>query len=185
MPEDNTNDIMKKILEKSKVSYELKSAQQKPQAPAVKSADSQPAAKAEPEVIPVVDATTLISLQSKLVQSATDLVKRTDLTALGRTVILKRVEGIAETIRKELLLGTANIEYRQLQLLNPGVKALAFEGAMLQKYTPKAEYIFPAEIQALEDRLKREKAAAIELQTATKVTKTVDITATALFTVKT
>ena len=193
MPEDNTNDVMKKILEKSKVSYELKSTQ-KPAAPAVRAAEAaqpaakaeaaQPAAKAEPEIQPVVDATTLISLQSKLVQSATDLVKRTDLTALGRTVVLKRIEGIAETIRKELLLGTANIEYRQLQLLNPGVKALALEGAMLQKYTPKAEYIFPAEIQALEERLKSEKAVAIELKTAKKVDKEIDINTSTLFTVK-
>lgn len=186
MPDDKTNDIMKKILEKSKVNYEVKSTQKPaaPVVPAAAAAKTAEASKVEPEVQPVVDATTMISLQAKLVESADTLVKRTDLTALGRTVVLKRIEDIAETIRKELLLGAANVEYQRLQLANPGLKTLQVEGAILQKYTPKAEYVYPPEIQALEERLKKEKAVAVELGTATKVKKEVDICTSTLFTVK-
>lgn len=135
--------------------------------------------------IPVqIDAVRSRMLQEAIMELSIRLNTAEGLTALAQSVLLKKIEGAAETYRTEVLLGAANAEYSRAIAGNPAMKSMAVEGGLIQKYTPKAVWTYPDNIVALEARLKKEKAIAQETKTATRVEKALNLAEDTLFSIK-
>ena len=174
MPNDEKNNAMQAIIKGAEVNYTTKAEKQE------KTDTVVAAIKAGMPVL--IDAVQEKALRATLIDMAASLAK--PMSPLAASVILKKIENAAEMYRTEVLLGAANAEYLNTMSLNPAQKVIAIAGGIVQKYTPKTQWNYPAKIIADEARLKADKKDAEANGTATVVPKTLDPSKDTMFTIK-
>ena len=167
-------DIMGNILKAAEVGYKTKAEKQE------KTEEVVAAIKAGAPVM--IDAVQEKVLKSTLSEMTALLMGK--LSPLAASVVLKKIENAAEMYRTEILLGAANAEYMNTMALNPAQKVIAIGGGIVQKYTPRTQWEYPAYIVAQETKLKQDKKDAEANKTATPVARTLDPSKDTLFSIK-
>lgn len=167
--------MMSAILKGAEVGYKTKAEKQE-------SADTVIAAIKSGTPVPI-DAVQEKALKEVLAKSVASL-SGPGLSPLALSVILKTIENAAEMYRTELLLGAANAEFLNTMALNPAQKVILIGGGMVQNYTPKTQWLYPAVIISAETKLKQDKKDAEASGAATKVPKVRDLSKDTLFTIK-
>jgi hypothetical protein len=106
------------------------------------------------------------------------------LSPLELTVLCKRAEKFLGNVR-ERLLESANSEFAMLQVTNPDkIKWDIANGVgFVQKYSPRAEWEYPAEVEKMAADLVIKRAKAKEDKTAKKISKPVNIITNSSFSI--
>ena len=104
--------------------------------------------------------TKVAEMRDRLVKLAADVKAPVDGGHwLVASVALKRLEELANEIRTQAIIGDANAQYTAA-MSSATTKTLVIDGATLKKYSYQSKYEYPGVIQALEERLKKEKKTA-------------------------
>ena len=118
------------------------------------------------------------------VAAALESPKMGGLTALEMYIWLKRVQGLADELMKNIV-ADANAEFAALVEKNPTAKAWkATDFATVTNYSPAGTWIYPKRLVMLESELKSAKEEAKQAGTAKRIEPELDLLKSAAFKVQ-